>query len=102
MLLTRRGIPGKTTTRPRVVSGISEDHLHHTHRRAQKPGDVLNPPVSHRLLCHPRHKDGPYRTPKLFLRIIWEFPAGLVLEVTLIFSDKLFPPFSFYFNIVIP
>ena len=56
----------------RIISFVSEYHLHNVYSRPADSYNVFNPSVSNGLIGHPRTEYGSYRTPKLFYRILGE------------------------------
>src|ERR1700677_2489867 len=85
--LASRGIACKTHTGPGIVSRISVHHLDHIHSGPQKTCNLFHAPIGLRFFAHPGLKNRADGTPKLFLRIFWEWLSGFFLKVSFIFAD---------------
>ena len=72
VVFTRIRVACKADSCPRIISFVSEYHLHNIYSRTADSYNVLNPSVSNGLIGHPRTEYGSYRTPKLFYRILRE------------------------------
>src|SRR5260221_13950866 len=85
------GAARETHASARIVARIAEYQSHHIDGSAEKSSDFLDAAIGHRLLRHPRAKDGPNRTPEMVHGVVGKWLAGLLLEQCLIFRDQFLP-----------
>ena len=90
-LFSGRRVAREAHSRPGIVAGVPINHLHHVHRRAQQPGDLLHPPIGHRFLAHPRFKHRANRAPQLFFGVLRKSLSRILLKVFLVLAHQLAP-----------
>ena len=98
-VLPGAGVAGESHAGAAVVPHVAEDHRLHVHGRAQQPGDLLNPPVGHRLVLHPTVEHGLDGRFELLERVLRERLAHVAAIDRLVLFHQFLDPFGGHFRI---